>query len=51
MGIFVVAEGVETQQQEDILLELGCDLVQGYKYGRPMAADQLAELLLRQQSH
>ena len=51
MGILVVAEGVETQQQEDILLELGCDLAQGYKYGRPMAADQLAELLLRQQPH
>lgn len=48
MGILVVAEGVETQQQEDILLELGCDYVQGYKYGRPMAADQLAALLLNQ---
>ena len=50
MGIVVVAEGVETQQQEDILLELGCDYVQGYKYGRPMAAEQLAALLLRQQT-
>lgn len=50
MGIAVVAEGVETQQQEDILLELGCDFVQGYKYGRPMAAEQLAALLLQQQT-
>ncbi|MGZ5168079.1 MAG: EAL domain-containing protein, partial [Burkholderiales bacterium] len=33
-----VAEGVETQQEWDLLQELGCDLAQGYFIARPMAA-------------
>ncbi|WP_420546710.1 EAL domain-containing protein [Curvivirga sp.] len=32
----VVAEGVETQEQEDILRERGCDFVQGYLHSRPL---------------
>ncbi|WMJ68369.1 bifunctional diguanylate cyclase/phosphodiesterase [Stenotrophomonas sp. 24(2023)] len=35
----VVAEGVETQAQRDYLSALGCDQLQGYHLGRPMAAD------------
>lgn len=34
-GAQVVAEGVETQAQADCLLECGCDLLQGYLFGRP----------------
>jgi len=34
----VVAEGVETQGQRDVLLSLGCDELQGYFYARPMRA-------------
>lgn len=34
----VVAEGVETKAQRDFLGELGCDVLQGYHLGRPMAA-------------
>jgi len=41
MGLEVVAEGVETDQQYAILRRLGCDIVQGYFIARPMAADQL----------
>jgi diguanylate cyclase (GGDEF)-like protein len=37
----VVAEGVETKDQLDILLELGCDTVQGYFLARPAPADQV----------
>jgi EAL domain-containing protein (putative c-di-GMP-specific phosphodiesterase class I) len=35
LGMLVVAEGVETRQEHDLLVELGCDLLQGYLLGRP----------------
>ncbi|MBS0444414.1 MAG: EAL domain-containing protein [Proteobacteria bacterium] len=36
LGLVVVAEGVETEGQRDILVKLGCDELQGYFYARPM---------------
>jgi diguanylate cyclase (GGDEF)-like protein len=42
LGLQVVAEGVETEAQRDILLALGCDELQGYLFARPMSAPQLA---------
>ncbi len=42
MGLTVVAEGVETADQDELLREMGCPVVQGYLYGRPVpAADVL----------
>ena len=41
LGIEVIAEGVETELQEAVALESGCDALQGYRYGRPMAAKRL----------
>ena len=38
LGLQVVAEGVETARQRDILLTLQCDELQGYLFARPMAA-------------
>jgi EAL domain-containing protein (putative c-di-GMP-specific phosphodiesterase class I) len=35
MGLLVVAEGIETAQERDVVIELGCDLLQGYRFGRP----------------
>ena len=35
LGIDMVAEGVETIQERDCLVELGCDLLQGYLFARP----------------
>ncbi len=41
LGLVVVAEGVETKAQALFLREQGCDLLQGYWLGRPMAASAL----------
>jgi len=45
MGLSVLAEGVETDEQLAILREQGCDEAQGHFFGRPMPGDQLAQLL------
>ncbi len=49
LGIKVVAEGVETEVQRDLLTAAGCDFGQGYHYSRPVPAEAF-ELLLVQQS-
>jgi diguanylate cyclase (GGDEF)-like protein len=41
LGLKVVAEGVETERQRDILLGLRCDELQGYLFARPMPAKML----------
>ncbi|MBX3639006.1 MAG: EAL domain-containing protein [Nitrosomonas sp.] len=45
LGLEVIAEGVETEQQLAFLNMRGCDLVQGYYLGRPMPMPQVIELL------
>ncbi|ENY72378.1 response regulator receiver modulated diguanylate cyclase/phosphodiesterase [Aeromonas diversa CDC 2478-85] len=45
LNIKVVAEGVETRDQLDFLRNEGCDLVQGYYFSRPVAADDFLSLL------
>lgn len=45
LGLKVVAEGIETPEQHDLLLAAGCDFGQGYLYSRPVAADQFSEWL------
>jgi EAL domain-containing protein (putative c-di-GMP-specific phosphodiesterase class I) len=42
-GLRVVAEGVESPQQAQHLVDLGCSIVQGYGLGRPMPAGRLQE--------
>ncbi len=42
LGMRVVAEGVETEAQRDLLVGLGCDELQGYLFARPMSAASLA---------
>jgi EAL domain-containing protein (putative c-di-GMP-specific phosphodiesterase class I) len=37
MGFEIIAEGVETPHERDALVELGCDLMQGYLFARPVA--------------
>jgi diguanylate cyclase (GGDEF)-like protein/PAS domain S-box-containing protein len=48
LGMSVIAEGVETASQRDLLASIGCDLGQGFFFARPMPAAAL-EALLRQQ--
>lgn len=43
-GVRVVADSVETPEQEDALASLGCDIVQGYLYGPEVSADELRQL-------
>ncbi len=47
LNLGTVAEGVENQEQLDILRGLGCQVVQGYFISRPVPADQIAGLLAR----
>jgi sensor c-di-GMP phosphodiesterase-like protein len=46
LSIDTIAEGVEVASQADCLTRLGCDMVQGYLYSRPVSADQLASLIV-----
>ncbi|WDD90608.1 EAL domain-containing protein (plasmid) [Burkholderia sp. FERM BP-3421] len=41
LNLEIVAEGVETSEQQQFLTQLGCNALQGYLLGRPMPADRL----------
>ena len=45
LGILVVAEGVETKKQAEMLMGLGCTLAQGYYYERPISIQAYEKLL------
>lgn len=47
LGITVVAEGVETKQEEAVLRDLGCDLGQGWLHGKPMTKHDARRTLER----
>jgi diguanylate cyclase (GGDEF)-like protein len=48
LGLEIVAEGVETEEQIEQLRALGCHLLQGYFFARPLGADAASEFLVAQ---
>lgn len=47
LGLKVIAEGVETEQQRVLLLEIGCDYGQGYLFSKPVPATEFEKLLVK----
>lgn len=48
LGLGLLAEGVETREQIDLLQKIGCDQVQGYYYAKPMPEEEFFALLTGQ---
>jgi diguanylate cyclase (GGDEF)-like protein/PAS domain S-box-containing protein len=48
LGLQVLAEGIETEDQRDFLLMSGCQFGQGRLFGEPVSADEFLEMVLRQ---
>ena len=45
LDLEVIGEGVETEMQEAVLLSLRCNVLQGYRFGRPMPSSDFEQLL------
>ena len=50
MNLKVIAEGIEEIEQQERLIELGCDEVQGFYYAKPMPADEFLRFLEKNNS-
>ncbi|WP_225063205.1 EAL domain-containing protein, partial [Komagataeibacter rhaeticus] len=50
LGMTVVTEGVETEQQRALLEELNCDVMQGYLFAKPLAPDDLEKWVKHHQT-
>jgi diguanylate cyclase (GGDEF)-like protein/PAS domain S-box-containing protein len=47
----VIAEGVETEQQRDLLSHMGCHVYQGYLFGKPVPVEDLQRMLVSNKEH
>jgi EAL domain-containing protein (putative c-di-GMP-specific phosphodiesterase class I) len=50
LNIDVIAEGIETEQQQQFLTEAGCLFGQGYLLSRPLTKDDFEQLLIKKNS-
>jgi|GEM_PF-1679795 len=48
LGLSLTAEGVETEAQRTCLMEIGCELAQGYLFGQPVAAQEALGAIMKQ---
>jgi len=48
LNLRTIAEGVETAEQITILQRLGCDMIQGFYFSRPIPPHQMRDILKRQ---
>ncbi len=48
LNVPVVAEGVETENQLNLLRQAGCDLVQGYYFSRPLPPEEFEALIQKE---
>lgn len=49
MNYNIIAEGVETKEEAEVLLELGCDNIQGYYFSKPLSLDKTEAFLMKHQ--
>jgi EAL domain-containing protein (putative c-di-GMP-specific phosphodiesterase class I) len=48
LGQKIIAEGVETEQQLEYLVNRGCDIIQGYFFSKPLPVKEMTVLLIRE---
>ncbi len=47
LGVPAIAEGVETEEQYELLKKAGCDVIQGYYFSRPITREEFGKLILK----
>ena len=48
LGLLTIAEGIETKEQAEYMIELGCNEAQGFFYAKPMPFNELMDYLVSQ---
>lgn len=48
LGMTIIAEGIETKQQQDLLTTMGCDYGQGFYFSKPVRASAISQLITQQ---
>ena len=47
LGIDCIAEGIETEEQVDIMKKTKCEVIQGYFYGKPVPQEEFYDTFMR----